>query len=292
MKKKTDWWIYLVCVILFCVIGVCSYKISYKLIDYYQSAANYKELADKYATIKTEPAVKTPVPTKEPEKEQEETKEEPLPDALKDDGTFPIEINFDELKEKNSDVIGWIYLPGTKLNYPIVRGEDNDFYLHQTIEKTYSFGGTIFLDVNCARDWSSRHNIIYGHNMNDGSMFRPIIRYKEQDYYDKNPFMYLSTPDGNYRLDIFAGFITESESEVYSTFFTSGESFAKWAEKMAEKSSITTDLIPSENSKIITLSTCTYERQDMRYVLMAIMRPVTDNAEELLAAPPADADKK
>ena len=85
---------------------------------------------------------------------------------------------------------------------------------------------------------------------------------------------YCNTPEANYRLDIFAGFITESESEVYSTFFNTGSSFVNWYEKKASKSRISTGIVPEEHSRIITLSTCTYERENMRFVIMTIMRPV------------------
>ena len=267
---------YVAVVVILASLGVSTYKITYKLLDYRHSKVVYQDFSNQYATINTDkpkatskPAAPTNTPANEPESEQQT-----VPDALITDEQFPIDVDFEKLLATNGDVVGWIYLPDSQINYPVARGEDNDFYLHHLIDRTYSFGGTIFMDVSNSRDWSSKNNILYGHNMNDGSMFRGILKYKEQEYWDSNPYMYLSTPDGNYRLDVFAGFVTESESEIYATFFNNTDSFKTWYEKMQSKSMFKTNVQLTPESRIVTLSTCTYERENMRFVVLMLMRPI------------------
>ena len=266
-----------VILILFLVMGVCTYKITGKLLDYKYSSDVYDKYAETFASVKTEETVEGSQKQEEKSNKYDWGMPEDTDvvyDAIEDDGKFPVEVNFDELMAENTDVVGWLYLEGTKINYPVVKGVDNDYYLHRLINGHYSYGGTLFLDASCRRDWSSRNNIIYGHNMNDGSMFRPLIAYKKQEYVDEHPYLYLATPKGNYRLDIFAGIITESEAEVFSTVFPSNESFNTWYKKMMEKSVIKTGIEPNENSRIVSMSTCTYEKPDMRFVVMAVMRPI------------------
>ena len=110
--------------------------------------------------------------------------------------------------------------------------------------------------------------------MNDGSMFAGLMKYKQQEYSDRNSYMYLTTPGANYRLDVLGGFVSDPEAEIYTAVFTSDASFTAWYEKLLGKSMITTDVRPSPDSRIVTLSTCTYERNDARFVLMLLMRPV------------------
>lgn len=273
----------IICVFLVSVVCVCSYKITYKILDYKISEHKYDAIADKYVSYEqknTAKAEKEPYLARETAENSGENTESPRgqkqidTDSITLEDNFPVTVDFDQLRKDNEDIVGWIYVPDTKINYPVVLGNDNDFYLHRALDKQYSYGGTIFLDAGCRADWTGKNNILYGHNMNDGSMFAGLMKYKSQEYCDKNPFMYLATPDGNFRLDIFSGFVTDPEAEIYSTVFTNEASFVSWYEKMFSKSLIHTDVSLSAKSRVITLSTCTYERDDARFVLLAKIRPV------------------
>lgn len=91
-------------------------------------------------------------------------------------------IRFDELKKKNEDVIGWIYIPDTKIDEPILKGKDNDSYIHTSIDKEYNFAGCIFIEENNNADFNDANTIIYGHNMKNGSRFHDIREYRSKDF--------------------------------------------------------------------------------------------------------------
>lgn len=102
-------------------------------------------------------------------------------------------VNFLSLEAINPDVVGWIAAEGTEIDYPVVRGKDNDFYLRHLFMGEQNKLGSIFMDYRNHSDFSNKNTIIYGHNMKDGSMFSSLIKYKDQHYYDKFPTMQLYT---------------------------------------------------------------------------------------------------
>ena len=103
-------------------------------------------------------------------------------------------IDFDALKKINPDVVSWITIPGTNIDYPLLQGKDNNQYLHKDMEGRDSAAGAIFLDHGDKADLSSRHNIIYGHHMKNGTMFKDIVKYKDQQYFDDHQDIILSYP--------------------------------------------------------------------------------------------------
>ena len=120
----------------------------------------------------------------------------------------PLIIDFQTLKEKNSDIIAWLYSEGTPINYPIVQTTNNDYYLRRLIDGTYNQAGTIFMDYKNSNDFSDPNTIIYGHNMKNDSMFGSLTKYEEQNYYDEHKEMFLYTENKKFKIEICAGFIT------------------------------------------------------------------------------------
>ena len=116
--------------------------------------------------------------------------------------------------------------------------------------------------------------MIYGHHMNDGSMFASICNYGKQEYYDAHPVMYLNTPTQNYRVELFTGFITSADSSVYTFFFNSDAEYGAFLEKMKGFSDFDCDVEVGPEDRIITLSTCTYEYDNARYVVMGKLVPI------------------
>lgn len=186
----------------------------------------------------------------------------------------PIEVDFSALLAKNRDAVGWIYSPDTVINYPVVQGSDNDYYLHRLIDGTWNPSGTIFVDARDTLCFDGRSVILYGHHMNDGSMFASIVNYKKQDYYAAHPNLYLNTPSGNYRLAVFSGFVTSADSSVYTFDFSSDAEFTDYVNRMKGFSDFSSDVTVSASDRIAVLSTCTYEYDDARYVLFAKMVPI------------------
>ncbi len=110
------------------------------------------------------------------------------------------------LKEVNEDVLGWLLLPETSLSYPVVQGEDNDYYLNHTWDKTASSVGSIFLECQNSPDMDGFSTIIYGHRMRDGSMFGILREYKNREFWADHPSIYLLTEKGVGRYDIYAAY--------------------------------------------------------------------------------------
>ena len=187
----------------------------------------------------------------------------------------PITVDFDELLKLNGDVIGWLYCEDTPIDNVVVRGSDNDYYLRRFLDGSYSASGTLFADWLCARDFSSRNTVIYGHNMNNGTMFASIRKYVDQEYYDEHPVLYLNTPEQDYKLEVFSGYITPSTDNVtYAIGFVDDESFMENIEIIRSRSNFQTDVTVTSEDRIVTLSTCTYEFNSARYVLVAKLVPI------------------
>ena len=169
-------------------------------------------------------------------------------------------VQFDELLKTNGDVIAWIYGANTHINYPVVQGSDN------------------------SADFSDQNSLIYGHNMTSGAMFSNLVKYKQQAYYDQHPYLYMLTPQQSYKLHLFAGVIVDasgyildgngqvaySDCSVYQFQLTQ-----EFLQQMVNHSTFRpTTGVPSADSHIVTLSTCTYEFKNVRYVVLGVLEPI------------------
>ena len=188
-------------------------------------------------------------------------------------------VDWKALKNVNPDVQGWLYQKGTVINYPVVQGTDNDTYLHTRFDKQWSGGGTLFVDCRMEKDFKGFNSIIDGHHMKDGSMFRSIRGYtKEDGYYDKHKTLELATPHGNYHLVVFSAFITKATDEdTYKMTYDEAEKQA-YIDRAWERSElpITRDSVDvTKNDRLVTLSTCAYDYEEARYIVMCKMVPWT-----------------
>ena len=183
--------------------------------------------------------------------------------------TCPISVDFEGLLAENSDVVGWIYSEGTQINYPVLRGESNGQYLHHMINGEYNSAGSIFMDFRCSPDLTGFNTIIYGHHMKNGSMFASLHQYVRQEFYDDHKYIWYLTPDHIYRLDVLAGYVGDGEAEIYTIFVNRDEldSYLSFAER---SSTFTPDHRAEDINGIVALSTCSYEYDDARYVLVCV----------------------
>ena len=176
----------------------------YQIISEYQKAEREYEQLQEY--VKVEKNTRDPENTKpnvaEDDKEGEKQEE-------------TVTVDFASLQAINPDIVAWLRIPGV-LEYPVVRGKDNSYYLNHTVQKTYNIAGSIFLDYRNERDFSDSKNIIYGHNMKDGSMFHVLRNYQDIDFFQEHTDMEIYLPDGrtlNYQ--IIACEQVPADSEVY-----------------------------------------------------------------------------
>ncbi len=183
-----------------------------------------------------------------------------------------IGADFGALNDINSDVVAWISIPGTKLDYPVTQCSDNSYYLDHLFTGESNVCGCVFLDCRNSGDFSSRHSVIYGHRMNDGTMFSCVQNYKAQSYYEGHPTATLCTPSGNYTIEFFSGYVTEASGEPWKLNFSSDEDYSEWIDSILEKSDFEAGVTPSGSDRVITFSTCSHAFENARYVLHGIIR--------------------
>ena len=195
------------------------------------------------------------------EVEVEEEEELPEPDTTQ----WP-QIDFPALAQINPDIVGWIYIEGTDINYPVVQGTDNEYYLNHLFDGSENRSGCIFLDHRCSSDFSHGHSIIYGHHMKDQKMFSGLMDYKEQTFYDAHPTVLLLTPTENYRIQLFSGYVADNWSNAWELDLDD-TNMAQWLQELQGRSCFTPTDIPEPTAQIVTLSTCTYEFQDAKFLV-------------------------
>ena len=233
----------------------------------------YSESAGAYEDIASH--VELPEQTEAPEDDNTET--EPARENLS--VVLPT-VDFEALRETSPDIIGWLALPDTAINYPVTQTDDNEYYLHHLYDGTYNKTGCLFADYENQEDFSDRNTIIYGHNMRDGSMFATLNEYDEQSYYDGHPQMYLVTPDGGYVVEIFTAFVAKpsesgSDTSPWRLSFKDDGAYTTWLSEMAGRSVIETDVTVTSSDKVLTLSTCTPGGAS-RFIVMGKLAAVND----------------
>lgn len=180
-----------------------------------------------------------------------------------------IYVDFDKLCADYPDVVGYIYAADTKIQHAIQYGKGNDYYLSHDLYGNSNSNGSIFIEQVNSSSFSDNNTIIYGHNMKTGMMFAGLRNYHtDKGYYAAHPYMYIYTPTQNYKLQLFAGFVCEHDDEVYNTSLTQSQ-----LEAMAAKSDFKSSY-GTPTGKTVTLSTCSYEFSDARYVVVGELIPI------------------
>lgn len=188
----------------------------------------------------------------------------------------PISVSFEELLDECPDVVGWLYCAGTPINYPVVQGGDNEYYLRRMMNGKYNGSGTLFVDYRSQGDFSDWNTVIYGHNMNNDSMFGILPEYLDPEFYEDHPVMYLLAPEKKFRVEILGGYVTPSDSESYTIPATKEERDAL-IEKAVRSSSFVSGVETTEEDHLVTLSTCVYDYENARYVLVGVLREMEES---------------
>ncbi|MGN1347278.1 MAG: class B sortase [Eubacteriales bacterium] len=173
------------------------------------------------------------------------------------------------LAQINPDIYGWITIEGTEINYPLVQGEDNDYYLDHAYTGDFLPVGSIFVDFRCDESITRNFNtVIYGHNITTGSMFHDVTKFFKDDYFN-GTYIYIYTPDGVFVYEPFSIYETRYDYNYFRTGFTSAEDFIAFAEELRDNSAKEKDVTFNKNDRILTLSTCTNGAYYARYALHA-----------------------
>ena len=270
MEMKRNVLLIILCVIFAAVALFSGYQIVSTLLEYKAGEDTYSDL-QQYINIQEESQVslQTETTANAGQSGNSQAPEVTVPTEGKSAG---IKVNFDLLLDINSDVVGWLYLKDSKVSFPVVQGKDNAEYLYWLINGEYNSAGTPFMDFRNTPDFSDRNTIIYGHNMNNGAMFADIHKYTDQAYYDSHPVIQLLTPDGDYELEVFAGYITGLDADAWQLEFESDEEFGEWLETAKDKSAFVSPVVPTVQDRVVTLSTCSSSYLETRFVLLGVIR--------------------
>jgi len=263
--------------------GICLITFVYSLVmivrierDYYKSAKDYDKIRDIYhqaeasaapdppaadavnalplSARRTVPAPGVPAVSRTP-------LQQPQPDAP------PDPVDFSALKKINEQIVGWIHVPNTVIDYPVVQAEDNVYYLDHSFERKKSRAGTIFMDYRNDAGALERNTILYGHHMKDGSMFKALVKYLQQDFFEANRFIRFDTADGEQQWEVFSVYETDTRFDYIRTAFEDDEAYERFLQQIRKKSKFDTDTKLTRSDVILTLSTCSYAYDDARLVV-------------------------
>ena len=167
-------------------------------------------------------------------------------------------VDFNKLKEQNSDAVAWIKVNNTNIEYPVVKGSNNSFYLNHSFDKSNNSAGWIFADYRNKFDNTDKNIVIYGHNMKDNSMFGSLKNILNSDWYDneENTNIILYTENEKCIYKVFSIYKIESEDYYIKTEFESDKKFEQFVNTIKKRSIKEFDIDVSESDNILTLSTC------------------------------------
>lgn len=182
-----------------------------------------------------------------------------------------IDVNFDGLKKVNPDIVGWIFFESETISYPILHGTDNNEYLRTTYTGLKATAGSIFIDAQSNVDFTDSHTIVYGHNMNNLSMFGKLKYYeKVNGYFDGHKYFQIITPTERYRYEVFAYREVLADDPIYTLYRDGGEQFGQFiTDSILKDSLVNSSRTVDGGSSIVTLSTCS--KGGKRFVVSGVM---------------------
>jgi len=167
--------------------------------------------------------------------------------------------------------MAWLYCPDTAIDYPVIKADDYAYYLTHLPDGAQNANGALFIDFNNAPDFTDQLTVIYGHNMKSGMMFGSLDEYKRQRHYDEHPYMYLYTEDANYRIELLYGCVIGA-GQWRERAFMYKENINALIAYAADNTTFESVAKYSEGDRVIAMSTCSYEFEGARYVVIGILR--------------------
>ncbi len=176
-------------------------------------------------------------------------------------------VDFTALQEKYPQAVGWLSCAGTNIDYPIMQASDNDYFLRRLPNGEWNMSGSLFLDYQCASDFSDGLSVVYGHNMDDGSMFASLENYAMQAWYDDHPVMELVTGQGTATLDVLYGFTVPAQTWV-DRGFGSAANRQDLMDYAAGRTTFAAQKQWDGEAALVALVTCEDDNDQNRYVLL------------------------
>lgn len=218
------------------------------------------------------------------EQETASTESEQLTDVLAEMGIEVPEknIDFEAIKEENPDIYAWIYVPGTKVDYPILQHPTDDtYYLNHNLDGSKGYPGCIYTELLNSKDFLDPNTVLYGHNMDDDTMFGSLHDFADEEFFGEDHYIYVYTPENVYVYQIFAAYEYPGIHLLYNFDVNDPEVFADYLEGIYEIKgrvvNVREDIVVNAEQHIITLSTCTTDHEDsLRFLVQGVLL----NAEE------------
>lgn len=265
--------------VLLLIILICAGVVIMRLMQQQRAREEYDKLKEAVADQQD----KRKEPEVEPEPEQPQEKEE-------EEAEIPYEeiprVDFEALWEANTDICGWISIPGTKVDYPVLRNKASSdphdtYYLEYNIDGTYGRPGTIYMEPCNAGEFTDFNTVLYGHNMHDGTMFAGLHEFDKEDFFNEHEYVYVVTPDRILVYRIFAkvnyddrhimisyDFTKDTQREDFLTSLNNNQDMTdRWREGVE----VTSD------SRILTLSTCIKGDYSRRLLVEAVLTDEYEN---------------
>lgn len=200
--------------------------------------------------------------------------------ADNDEAELKIRSGFDILLNENDELVGWITIDGTKIDYPILQAENNTDYLRRDFYKEYNILGSIFMDFRNDVESLGRNTIVYGHRTKDGSMFEGLTEYEDPEFYEEHKTFTFDTLYESYEAEIFAVYNTTTDFNYIKTDFADDEEFEQLLHEIDEHALYETDVEVGPDDHILTLSTCDYklDKEKGRFVVQAKLTKKDDGS--------------
>lgn len=184
-------------------------------------------------------------------------------------------VNFDNMKEINSDLYAWIYFPDTQIDNPIAQysGDDDSYYLTHDVYGNYSIYGTIYTEKCNSKDFSDPNTLIYGHEMLNGSMFQNLHYYEDSSYFEHNPYFYIFEENRVLTYEVYSAFTFDNRHLMYAFDFTNKDEYQSFLDIAANpgNGNVRKDMQVTTDDKIVTLSTCDGNNSDARYLVVGVL---------------------
>ena len=246
------------CLIVF---GLSIWNLFHIWQEYHAGDQIYHSIKEQASLPETESAPASSPSTQADSSEPAETSDPSLPASL---------VDLDSVKEINEDTIGWIQIPDTNVDYPILQADDNEEYLRRTITGESNKAGSIFVDYRTKEPFREANTLIYGHNLLDGKMFANLMKYEEKDWWEEHPLIYIQTEESVQAYEVYSCYRTRDTSYTYTFGLeTETEDYQNYLNYSLNRALYSTGIEPEDTEQTLTLSTCTNDQDTERFIVHA-----------------------
>ena len=277
LRRKKNWLLYALLGVSIAAVVTFSVLLGIELYTNWQSQQFYSDLSSGIETRPRAPGYSRPpesappsTPTPSPENGEEPEVED---DPIEEEFVWEPYVDFEALSEMFPGIVGWIKLDGTAIDYPIMQGSNNSFYLGHLPDGTSHRSGSIFLDYRSSPDFSDKSSLIYGHESRTQDMFGSLKNYREQEFYETHPVIYIYTPERDYELVLIAGYLVDSgvDAEIPPLGFRNDEAFLSHIQNIRRRSFFRSDVEVGPDDRIVSLATCAYDYTNARWIIVGIL---------------------